>query len=259
MVVELYPGTNVYAHGSTTYSSVTSFLNSYVGQAFGCLVGKAYQRDSATGQILLGSNNLPLYTDATHNFGSVLPDFTGGFQNTLRFMGFELAAMIDYQFGGQFFSRTKMLLAKTGMAPETAAINDKGKNVRDAIADGGGVHIYGISAATKQPVDAYVDARSYYRTTLGTHVYEEWLYDASYIKLREVRIGYVFSKKMIGKLPVSSITVSLIARNPAMIWQKAPKGLDASELSTGSQAISWYESGQANTVRSYGINLNINF
>jgi outer membrane receptor protein involved in Fe transport len=259
MVVELYPGTNVYVYGSTTYSSVTSFLNSYVGQPFGSLVGKAYQRDSATGKILLGANNLPLYTDATHNFGSVLPDFTGGFQNSFKIFGFELSAMIDYQFGGQFFSRSKMLLAKTGMAPETAAINDKGKNVRDPLVDGGGYHIYGISAATKQPVDAYVDARAYYRTTLGTHVYEEWLYDASYIKLREIRLGYTFNKSMLGKLPFSSVTLALIARNPAMIWQKAPKGLDPTELSTGGQAISWYESGQANTVRSYGVNLNINF
>lgn len=259
MVVEIGPGLNVYTYSSTTYSSVTSFLNSYVGKPFGSLVGKAYQRDSATGKILLGTNNMPLYTDATYDFGSVLPDFTGGFQNTFRAFGFDLSAMIDYQFGGQFFSRSKMLLVKTGMAPETAAINDKGKNVRDAVADGGGVHITGISAATKQPVDVYVDARTYYRTTLGTHVYEEWLYDASYIKLREIRLGYTLSKNLLGKLPVSSINIALIARNPAMLWQKAPKGLDASELSTGSQSISWYESGQANTVRSYGINLNINF
>ncbi|MEO6612490.1 MAG: SusC/RagA family TonB-linked outer membrane protein [Chitinophagaceae bacterium] len=259
MVVELAAGLNTYAYGSTTYSSVTSFLNSYVGQPYGSLVGKAYQRDSATGMILLGTNNLPLYTDATHNFGSVLPDYTGGMQNTFTIFGFELSAMIDYQFGGQFFSRTKMLLAKTGMAPETAAINDKGKNVRDALVDGGGFHIYGISATSHQPVDAYVDARAYYRTVLGTHVYEEWLYDASYIKLREVRLGYTFQKKMLGRLPFKSIRVALIARNPAMLWQKAPKGLDPSELSTGGQSIGWYESGQANTVRSYGLNLNFNF
>jgi len=259
MVVELADGLNTYAYGSTTYSSVTSFLNSYVGKPYGSLIGKAYQRDSATGGILLGTNNMPLYTDATYNFGSVLPDFTGGFQNSFNIFGFELSAMIDYQFGGQFFSRTKMLLAKTGMAPETAATNDKGKNVRDALVDGGGYHIFGISAQTKQPVDAYVDARTYYRTILGTQVYEEWLYDASYIKLREIRLGYTFQKKMLGKLPFSSVTLALIARNPAMIWQKAPKGLDPSELSTGSQSIGWYESGQANTVRSYGINLNVKF
>ena len=124
---------------------------------------------------------------------------------------------------------------------------------------GDGVRIDGISAATKQEVTAYVDAQAYYNTVLGRRIYEEWLFDASYIKLREVRLGYSFPKKMLGKLPFSSVGVALIARNPAMIWQKAPKGLDPSELSTGGQSISWYESGSANTVRSYGINLNINF
>ena len=259
MVVELAAGLTNYGYGSTTYSSVTSFVSSYVGKPYGSLIGKAYMRDSATGKILLGTNNMPLYTDATHDFGTVLPDFTGGFQNTFRIFGFDLSAMIDFQFGGQFFSRTKMLLAKTGMAPETAAINDNGKNVRDPLVDGGGFHIYGISNATKLPVDAYVDARQYYRTVLGTHVYEEWLYDASYIKLREVRLGYTFQKAKLGKLPFKSVTVALIARNPLMIWQNAPKGLDPTELSTGSQAISWYESGTTNTVRSFGLNLNFNF
>ena len=259
MVVELYPGVNVYTYGSTTYSSVTSYLNSYVGKPFGSLVGQAYQRDSATGKILLGTNNLPLFTPATHDFGTVLPDFTGGFQNIFRIFGFELGVMIDYQKGGQFFSRSKMLLVRTGMDPITVAINDKGFNVRDPVASGGGVKIEGISASTKMPVTAYVDAQAYYNTVFGRRIYEEWVFDASYIKLREVRLGYVLPKSMLGKLPVKSVGIALIARNPAMIWQKAPKGLDPSELSTGGQSISWYESGQANTVRSYGINLNLNF
>jgi hypothetical protein len=63
----------------------------------------------------------------------------------------------------------------------------------------------------------------------------------------------------LGKLPFSSINIALIARNPAMIWQKAPKGSDPSENTTGAQSISWFESGQINTVRSFGLNLNLNF
>jgi hypothetical protein len=202
---------------------------------------------------------MPLYTEATHNFGSVLPDATGGWQNNFTIGNFELSAMIDYQVGGMFFSRSRMLAVKTGMAEETAALNDKGKNVRDPLADGGGVKVTGMSASSKEMVTAYVDARQYYRTTLGTHVYEEWLYESDYIKLREVRLGYTFSKANLAKLPFSSINVALIARNPWMIWQKAPKGLDPTELSSGSQSISWLESGQANTVRSYGVNLIVNF
>ena len=259
MVVELYPGINTYGYGSTTYSSVTSYLNSYVGKPFGSLVGQSYQRDPATGGILLDANNLPMFTAATTDFGTVLPKFTGGFQNSFRIYGFDLSAMIDFQSGGQFFSRSAMLNARTGQAAVTAELNDKGFNVREPVASGGGVRVDGISNATKLPVTAYVDARTYYNTVVGRRVYEEWVMDASYIKLREVRLGYTFGKDKLGKLPVSSIGLALIARNPAMIWQKAPKGLDPSELSTGSQSISWYESGQANTVRSYGINLNINF
>jgi TonB-linked SusC/RagA family outer membrane protein len=257
-VVELYPGINTYTYGSTTYSSVTTYLNSYVGMPFGSLVGPAYKRDAATGKILLGANNLPLFTPATYDFGSVLPDYTGGFQNSVRVMNFELSATTDFQFGGQFFSRSKMLAVRTGQDASTAVLNDKGKNIRDPLADGGGVRVDGISDATKLPVTAYVDAQAYYGV-IGRRIYEDWIFDASYIKLREVRLGYTFSKATLGKLPVQAISLALIARNPAMIWQKAPKGLDPSELSTGSQSIGWFESGQSNTVRSYGINLNVTF
>lgn len=82
-------------------------MNSYVGQPFGSLIGQAYQRDEATGKILLGSDNMPLFTDATHNFGSVLPDFNGGLQNTIRIGQFDISAMIDFQGGGQFLADQK--------------------------------------------------------------------------------------------------------------------------------------------------------
>jgi TonB-linked SusC/RagA family outer membrane protein len=258
MVVELHPDINVYTYDQTTYSSVTSYLNSYEGMPFGSLVGQAYQRDDA-GNILLGNNNMPLFTDATHNFGSVLPDFTGGFQNTIRFGNFNLAAMIDFQGGGQFFSRSKMLAVRTGQDPITVAINDRGFSVRDPLDAGGGVRVVGVNANTGEPVDTYVNARSYYRNEIGRRVYEEWLFDASYVKLREVRLGYNFSESLLETWPINTFGIALIARNPLMIWQKAPEGIDPSEISTGGQSISWYESGQLVSVRSLGINLNITF
>ncbi|HEY6504347.1 MAG TPA: SusC/RagA family TonB-linked outer membrane protein [Chitinophagaceae bacterium] len=258
MVVELYPGINTYGYGSTTYSSVTTYLNSYVGKPFGSLVGPAYKRDSATGKMLLGTNNLPLFTESTYDFGTVLPDFTGGFLNSFKIWKFELSAMIDFQFGGQFFSRSKMLAVRTGQDASTAVLNDKGKNIRDAVADGGGIRVDGISDATKQPVTVYISPQTYYGT-VARRIYEDWVFDASYIKLREARLGYTFDKTSYSKLPFKAITLALIARNPLMIWQEAPKGLDPSELSTGGQSIGWYESGQTNTVRSFGVSLNVNF
>lgn len=270
-IIELYPGIDAYLLGSTTYSSTSSYLYAYEGKAFGSLVGQAYQRDEATGKILLGANGVPLFTTATHDFGSVLPDFTGGFQNNFKVWKFDVGAMVDFQMGGQFFSRSKMLAVRTGLDPLTVETNDKGKNVRDAVADGGGVKVVGMYAPGTiitvngekvdvggQDATVYVNPQTLYGTT-ARRIYEDWLYDASYIKLREVRLGYTFDKAALGNLPIESIGLALIARNPAMIWQKAPKGLDPSDLSTGSQSISWFESGQLPAVRSYGVNLNITF
>ena len=156
-------------------------------------------------------------------------------------------------------SWSKMLSAKSGQSAETAAINDKGFNIRDAVATGGGVKVNGISQATGQEVTAYVDARAYYRTNLGTRIYDEWIYSASYIKLREISVGYNFDTKFLAKTPFKTVKVAFIARNPVMIWQKAPKGVDPSELSSGSSAISWIEKGELQTVRSFGVNLNLTF
>jgi hypothetical protein len=260
MVVELYnDGTteiNNYQIASNTYAGRTVSVNAHVGEAYGNLIGQAYLRDPETGLIMLGSNNLPLY-EANHNFGSVLPDFTGGLQNTFSYGPLSLNAMIDFQVGGKFFSWSRMLSVKSGQAVETAAINENGKNVRDPVAEGGGVKVHGISSVTGEEVTTYVSARSYYRNSLGRDIYEEWMYDASYVRLREVRLAYNFGK--INKLPINSLSIALIARNPLMLYQKAPEGLNPAELANGSEPISWLETGQLITVRSYGISVNLSF
>lgn len=258
MVEQLHPDLKSYQLDLNSYSSQTIYLYSNEKEAFGTLIGPGYKRDPATGKILLGTNNMPIQ-ELNKNFGSVLPNFTGGFLNTFRFHQFDLSGMIDFQSGGKFFSWSQMLAVKSGQAAITAATNDKGHNVRDKIADGGGFKITGISEATGKEVTEYVDARTYFRTNIGTRIYEEWLYDASYIKLRELSLGYTFGKAALSKTPFSAIRFSLLARNPWMIWKKAPAGLDPSELSSGSASISWIEKGSLQSVKSFGINLNITF
>lgn len=257
-VLELIPGNNTLTLDQNAYAGVSMFLLSNVNEAFGTLVGNGYQRDSATGKILLGNDNMPLWS-TNHKLGSAVPEFTGGWTNTITVGNFDLSAVIDFQKGGKFFSWTQMLAVKSGQHAITAAMNDKGKNIRDPLADGGGYKITGISNSTKQEVTAYVNARSYWRNVVGTRVYEEWCYDASYIRMREIRLGYTFTSKQIAKLPVKSVNIALITRNPFMIWQKAPKGLNPAELATGSSSLNWLETGQLATVRSFGLNLNISF
>lgn len=257
-IKELYQNINVYQLDLNTYSSQTIYLNSTLGQSFGNLVGPGYKRDPGTGQILLGADNMPISVNGV-DFGSVLPKYTGGITNNFKIWNFDLAAALSFQSGGKFFSWSQMLATKSGQSAITAALNDKGVNVREPIANGGGVKVTGISSVTGQPVTAYVDARTYYRTNLGTKFYDEWVYDASYIKIREISLGYNFDTKLLAKTPFKAAKLSAIVRNPVMIWQKAPKGVDPSELSSGSSAISWIEKGELQTVRSYGLTLNLKF
>ncbi|NML19737.1 SusC/RagA family TonB-linked outer membrane protein [Pseudoflavitalea sp. G-6-1-2] len=258
MILELYPGNNTLIIDQNTYASVPMYLLANVGEAFGTLVGNGYDRDPATGKILLDNSNMPMWS-TNHKLGSSLPDFTGGWQNSITFGNFDLNAVIDFQSGGKFFSWSQMLAVKSGQHEITAAMNDKGKNIRDPLGDGGGYKITGISNTTKQEVTAYVNARSYYRNVLGNKIYEEWVMDASYVRMREIRLGYTFSQQKIAKLPVKSINIAFIAKNPFMIWQKAPKGINPGELATGSTSNNWLETGQLATVRSFGINLNVGF
>jgi TonB-linked SusC/RagA family outer membrane protein len=257
-IISLYPGLNSLQLDYNRYASVDMFLLANVGEPFGSIVGNGYQRDKKSGEILLDATNNPMF-ESGHNFGSVLPKYTGGWQNTVTWKNFDLSAAIDFQDGGKFFSWTQMLAVKSGQAAITAAVNDKGKNIRDPLPDGGGVKVSGVSSVTGQPVTAYVNARNYYRNVIGSKVYEEWLEDASFIRLRELRLGYTFSKANMAKFPFRSLNIALIARNAWMIWQKAPKGINPAELATGASSLNWLETGQLATARSYGLNLTISF
>lgn len=271
MVEELHPDVKLLTLGSNVYSSQTVYLYAEEGKEFGSIVGPGYAKDAATGKILLDAADQPTRQLGV-NFGSAIPDFTGGFRNTFQYKNLDLGVMIDFQKGGKFMSWTNMLAAKAGTAELTAALNENGVNIREPLANGGGVKVNGIYAPGTmkmvggvstnvggQEFNGYVDAREYYRNRLGTYIYDEWIYDASYIKLREVSLGYTFSSKLAAKTPFSSIRIAAIARNPLMIWQDAPKGVDPSELSSGSASVSWIEKGELQTVRSFGFNLSVKF
>jgi len=257
-IISLYPGLHSYQLDYNRYASVDMFLLANEGEPFGTIVGNGYKRDQKTGNILLDANNMPQY-ESGHKLGNVLPKYTGGWQNTVTWKNFDLSATIDFQSGGRFLSWTKMLAVKSGQAAETAAINDKGKNVRDDPASGGGVKITGMSSVSGQMVTAYVAARAYFRNILGSKIYDPWTEDASYIRLREARLGYTFSRAVFPSFPFRSLNIAFIARNPWMIWQKAPKGVNPAELATGSSSLNWLETGQLATARSYGLNLTISF
>ena len=106
-----------------------------------------------------------------------------------------------------------------------------------------------------KPVDKYVDAQEYYHNLYNNRTFDEFVYDLSFVKLREVSVGYQIPVSKIGNLGkvVSRATFSLVARNPILIYAETDD-FDPSEISAVSG-----EAGQFPGTRGFGFNLRVGF
>lgn len=224
------------------------------GKEWGQLRGTAIKRDATGNPILLDGG---LYdVEFNHYFGSVLPKFTGGWFNSFGFKNFSLAATIDFQKGGKFFSLTEQWGGYSGLTEITAALNDKGKNVRDDVSEGGGVKVIGVDA-DGHAVEQYVGAYEYFTQFHSNRLAEPFIHDASFIKLREVALGYTLDVRKINpKMFIRSVSMGVVARNLALI-SVAKDNIhkwDPSEM-----AGAFGEDGQLPGIRTLGVNIKVNF
>jgi hypothetical protein len=128
--------------------------------------------------------------------------------------------------------------------------------VRDPVADGGGVHVTGVSSTDgKTPVDMYVDAFTYFHQFRSTRIAEPYIHSLSFVKLRELSIGYNLpvNKWAVTKKFMQAANIAFIARNPWLIYTAA-KNYDPSEISR-----IYGEEGEQPPTRSFGLNLSVTF
>jgi hypothetical protein len=268
-ILSLYPGTNtlpVAPGGLGGYgisqgnqaTSATGFgfvgspsfgVNGVVGSSYGQIIGSGFTRDK-NGNIVVDANGMPIVNN-TVNLGSMLPSYTGGFTNSFNYKNVILAFSLDFQKGGKFVSVTEQNLAGSGLGAETVGNNAKGNPVRNDVADGGGTLVQGVHT-DGTPNTTYVNTRQLYEQGYS-QIWEKYTFDATYVKLREVSIGYSFPKKMLGKTPFQSAYFGITTQNPWMIYSKV-KGVDPSQLQT-----SFYEGGQLPNTRNLGFNLKLTF
>ncbi len=254
-VVEIAPGIDRLVVSSGAFSgSSAAYTVSRVGETWGQMFGGGIKRDEATGMPLLTADGFFIKEDNV-SFGSVLPKYTGGVQNTFTlFKNFTIAANIDFQSGGKFFSLSDHWGTYSGLTAKTATLNDKGNSIRDAVADGGGVHVFGIDQTTGREVDYYVEAQDYWHQFRGSNISEVFIHDLTFVKLRELSVGYKLPVERMGiNKFVKNATFSVIARNPWLIYTKT-KDFDPSEVSSV-----FGEDGQLPGTRSMGFNLRIGF
>ncbi len=245
------PNFAVYNAGANLSGSSTAFgptVNARVDEPFGMLVGRAFRRDD-NGNRIVNADGAYVF-DNNVELGSYLPDWSGGIINTMNYKNFVLNFSIDFQQGGLIYSVSQMFNAYSGLGAGTVGLNDKGNNMRDPVADGGGMRADGVLADGSQN-EKYVDAQTFNKNLFRLH--ENWLYDASYAKLRELSLGYKFDSELMNRIGFRTAYVALVGRNLWRIRQPV-QGLDPSEIESV-----WSEGGQLPGTTTFGVNVKLGF
>lgn len=240
-LVSLYPGVSNYVIGSTW----TINEEARVGQPYGAIFATPYKRDPATGELLL-SNGLP-QNDAGHRrvLGNVNPKWTGGWNNEVRMGRFTASALLDIHRGGNIYSVTNMFGQYTGVLASSLT-------GRQVDWNNPGIVVKGIDQATGKENTINVTSEDYYQDLFENG--EAFLYDDSFIKLREVRVGYDLPRGFTQSLRVSSANIAFVGRN---LWthSKVPNIDPEFAYTTGNYQGA--EFAALPTTRSLGFNLRI--
>jgi TonB-linked SusC/RagA family outer membrane protein len=242
-VVALAPGVEQYELG--TYWDLK--VMAIPGQPYGSLYGADFLRDP-DGNII-NRNGVPVKGDLKI-LGNYQPDWTGGINNVFTYKGIDLSFLIDFHMGGDLYCMTNAWGRYAGALDETLIGREGGivgigvKEVTD-----------GDGNITYVPNDVVVTAEEYNHAAFTNSIPAGSIYDASYIKLREVRLGYTF--KNLGNFFIKGINISVIGRNLALLYSNVPHVDPETSFTNGN--VQGLEFGQLPSSRSLGFNINLKF
>jgi hypothetical protein len=211
------------------------------------------------GQMVFDANGRPVRTTNRIKLGNYNPDWLMGISNRFTYKGFNFSFLFDIRSGGELYSETQTVGREGGIIIETLEGRATGY---DLTQNGNGVIGAGVVAVAGggfAPNTKKVSAREWHTAyTGGRGIAEGVMYDASFVKLRELQFGFSLPGRLLTKLPFSAINVSLVGRN---LWLKdnVPH-VDPENMSySGGTALPGIENMAIPSTRSYGINLSLKF
>lgn len=219
-------------------------LRQIVGEEMGQVAGFGYRRDDQN-RIVFGANGLPLRSLDLINFGSALPRWIGGFTNSFNYKGLALSFLIDYRIGGKMLSGTNFNAVRHGLHKMTLQGREGG-------VVGEGVNQKGEVNAVAAPVQAY------WEIVRSQGLVEPVVYDAGFWKLRQISLGYDFTKFLPEKSPIRGVKFNVVANNVLML-KKWVDNIDPESFGYSSDNLVGMESTGLPTTRSLGFNLNVKF
>ena len=238
-VESLSPGLTTVVLGSQWSATVEA----RVGEPYGTIRGYTFARDSAGN--LLTQNGLPIRGSTLQVLGNVNPKWIGGWNNEFRFHSFTLNVLMDIHHGGQIFSITNMMCQQSGTCASTLT-------GRQVDWNNPGIVVKGIDETTGKPNTINVTSEQYFQSLWLIH--SQYIYDDSYIKLRELRVGYDLSPSFAGRLNAQSINVSFVGRD---LWTHSNVPNIDPEFTYGTGNSQGMEFAEMPTNRSLGITVQV--
>lgn len=235
--------------GASSRSGNVSVQN-VLGSSYGELIGYKYQRYN--GEIVY-KDGIAQRESELSSLGNGVYKLTGGWNNHFSYKNFSLAFLIDFKFGAKLFSGTNYSLVGNGLHEKT--LQGRENNGKGAII-GQGVKLDDNGNYVKNDVE--ISAQEYWSGIVNNNIGEEFIYNASFIKLRELSFGYDFPANILSKLKVvKGLNVSLVGRN---LWtiMKHTDNIDPESAYNNSNGQGLELNGYPAT-RSVGFNVNVKF
>ncbi len=222
-------------------------LQAIPGRPYGSIVGRDFSR-TPDGQVIY-SNGLPVIDQTQQEIGNIAPDWTGGASFAIQYKAFSLNTLIDAKIGGDVHSMTYAWGRYAGTLEESLIGREGGLVGNGVRSDGNGGFV---------PNDVVVPAKAFNQASYSNSIESSSVFDASYVKLRQVTLGYSLPKKLLENTFIDAVKVSVVGRNLAILYKKAPH-IDPETGFSSANGEQGQEFGQYPSARNLGFNVNLQF
>ncbi|MGA6119830.1 SusC/RagA family TonB-linked outer membrane protein [Sphingobacterium anhuiense] len=249
-ILELSEGVDTPQQIIASSGSGAAEIIATVGGSTGDLWGYGLVRNDA-GQVLIdGKTGLPVRPSDKVKIGSAYADWRGGFSNEFRYKNLSLNVLIDGQFGGIVYSQTHHKMSEQGKLTNTLKGRETGMITGEGVvANGDGT----FSPNTKEvPINTWY-GDYYRRANVETNSF-----DASYLKLRELRFEVALPQHLLSRWKVNSASIAFFGRDLFMISNFPMFDPETAALN-GATIMPGVEMGQMPSTKTYGVNLRVNF
>ena len=264
IVKELAPGVQrIYFNGD---NNMPVRVGAVVGGKLGDIYANNLMKRNNAGQVIVNAQGLPQPATGNGNLeqyllsnpiGNIQPDLLMSVTPSLTFKGISLTAMFDMRFGGSIMSVSEGMATSVGTSERTLNRGEYKEisGVKDyymvvpGVKEDGSINDIPVSA------QAYYSTIGIYKSQKGYA--EEFIHSASYIKLKELSLGYSFPQRMLKKTPFTALKLSFVARNLCFLMKHTPGNPDGGyDTTMFSQALDF---AAVPYTRTFGFSINVGF